>query len=273
MNDASIGDIRLWLNALYAPADAVTAKKATEIDPASTLAVLRSTHTGAVYEGRIATFRADIASLPDALTSQKRPFTDELATADLTHDAWIDCIGLLLRAIQRAPSTPEVVRARVDNLTARLALSPTLKTASYADQAAAAPTYGKALASHGAELAELPVAWEGDGRTMADWVSGLGTAADAVGSLLAARSNALTETVSPEDQKRAFVIRTKTLTTLRSCRAVLADEIAVNEALPRNLERLVFGYLDDLSDDRAARRAGKAKKVAPEGPGGGDETV
>jgi F0F1-type ATP synthase membrane subunit b/b' len=57
----------------------------------------------------------------------------------------------------------------------------------------------------------------------------------------------------------AGTLRSQTVGLLNRARAAIADDVAQNEKLPRDLDGQIFGYLDELEERReAAARAAKA---------------
>lgn len=164
-----------------------------------------------------------------------------------------------------APSTPAAVRERIDVLSPLLP-SVGSRTASYADEAAAAAQWRSTASAQSAALSFLPVAWEGEGRTLSDWFTGVAESAGTIGRLLEERSEAL-RPASPDDHSAAFALRTRALGLARDCRTALRAEIAGNAALPRDLEARVFGFLDDLADKRTETGSSSAA-----GAGAGDVT-
>lgn len=251
MGQPTLADVTLWLESLYEPKTPTTPSK---------LDLLKQTHAGAIFEPPLASTWERVRVLPASLTGGGAPFAQELGAADSSHDAWATAIGLLREAILVAPSTPADVRARVDGLAAVLP-STGARSAPYADEAAAAGTWRAALQTHGAELSAVPLAWEGAGRTLSDWFSGLAAAADTIGGLLEARSDAL-RPATTEDRSAAMSLRSQALGLVRDCRSALRTEVEGNAALPQDLDGRLFGFLDDLA----------AKRGKSGATGGGDDT-
>lgn len=262
MNDATLPDLGLWYVQLYEPAP----PPGGEPRP---LDILNRTHTGAIFRKRLASRWGEIQALPPSVSGTGRPFAEALAEADDDHDDFHDAIALLLAAIVKAPSTPEALRAVAAALAERVVPDPKRKSASYADEASHAPSYRELLASQADQLAAFPLAWEGPERTLGSWVEGLATQAEALGDLLKARSMAQTAAQTAADRKRAGAIRTLTLGTIRDCRAALAVELEEHPELPQDLDRLVFGYLDDLSAERTARKKTRQRAKSGSGANGG----
>ncbi|MDI1436814.1 hypothetical protein [Polyangium sorediatum] len=216
---------------------------------------------GKTYEPILLAKKQQIDTLPGALTGGK-PLAEAIAEADDVHDGFGSAIWHLTEAYARWPKVPPHVRAAIERV--RAAFIPELDDlrASYVEEAHAAFEHRKRIDALKADLQLIPLA---EGRTLLEWAEGYVTAAEQIGALLSQRADA--ETGARRDAGR---IRTATLAVLGRFRGALGDEIAVNPALPRDLDAQVFGLFDELGQMRADALAGKKasadEPVTPETP-------
>ena len=73
--------------------------------------------------------------------------------------------------------------------------------------------------------------------------------------------------IDTKARKAASKLRSETVGLLNRLRAALADDIAVNPSLPRDLDAQLFGYFDVLEAQRkTANAANKAEAAGEEAP-------
>ncbi|MDI1479144.1 hypothetical protein [Polyangium sp. y55x31] len=216
---------------------------------------------GKTYEPILLAKKNQIDALPGALTGGK-PLAESIAEADDVHDGFGAAIWHMTEAYARWPKAPAHVRAAVERV--RAAFIPELDDlrASYVEEAHAAFEHRKQIEALKADLQLIPIS---DGGTLLDWAEGYVGAAEQIGALLSQRADA--DTGARRDAGR---IRTSTLAVLGRFRGALGDELAVNPALPRDLEAQVFGLFDQLDQMRADALAGKkaaaGEPTSPEAP-------
>ncbi|MDC0745061.1 hypothetical protein [Polyangium mundeleinium] len=222
-------------------------------------AALVQSGAGKTYEPILLAKKQQIDALPVALTGGK-PLAEAIAEADDMHDGFGAAIWHLTEAYGRWPKAPPHVRTAIERV--RAAFIPQLDDlqATYVKEVHAAIENRKRLESLKADLQLIPVA---DGRTLLDWVEGYVGAAEQIGALLSQRADA--DTGARRDAGR---IRTATLAVLGRFRGALGDEIAVNPALPRDLDAQVFGFIDQLGQMRADALASKHASTAEPAPEG-----
>jgi hypothetical protein len=101
-----------------------------------------------------------------------------------------------------------------------------------------------------ADLAEFPLA---GGRTLYDWAESFVTEGEALDQLLSSRADV---TANVTSRAEAGALRSTVVGKLGNLRDALTDELEENDALPPNLEALIFGYFEEL--DRLRELADKA---------------
>ncbi|MDC3960294.1 hypothetical protein [Polyangium jinanense] len=216
---------------------------------------------GKTYESILLAKKQQIDALPGALTGGK-PLAESMAEADDVHDGFGSAIWHMTEAYERCPKVPAHVRAAVGRV--RAAFIPQLDDlqATYVQEVHAAIEHRKKIDDLKADLQLIPIA---EGLTLLDWAEGYVGAAEQIGALLSQRADADTGT-----RRDAGRIRTSTLAVLGRFRGALGDEIAVNAALPRDLDARVFGLFDQLAQMRADAIASKAAP-APKGSEAGTD--
>ncbi|UQA54982.1 hypothetical protein [Polyangium aurulentum] len=222
--------------------------------------------TGKVYAPQLAHKLTEIEALPEALTGG-RPFAQELAEADDTHDGHGEAIYYQIEALLRLPFTEAEQKASLQRI--RDAFVPRLGVLrdAYADEAAAAAKNRPALAALKDELMSVSVPVP-QGATLYDWASAFVDAGDKMGKLLSDRSLAGSGAVGAQ----ALQLRSATIGLLSRFRSALADEITHDANLPRNLDARVFSYFDELQGMREqAAKAAKGGKGGEEGKGAAKE--
>jgi hypothetical protein len=78
------------------------------------------------------------------------------------------------------------------------------------------------------------------------WAEAFLDRGNALDDLLSERAS---QTAADGESSRAsaMALRSSTIGLVGRCRSALADEMAVNEELPKDLSALVFGYFDELA--------------------------
>jgi hypothetical protein len=210
---------------------------------------------GKLYEKQLAARLKDIEALPEALTGG-RPLAADLAETDETHDSLGEALFYYGEAILRLPTAPADVKAAAQRIRDTFVPRLGVLRDSYADEAAAAAKNRRALAELKSELEAMPVPVP-TGGTLLDWATAFVDCGDKLDKLLDARS--LTGTGLLPAQ--VIQLRTTTIGVLGRFRGALADELAVEAELPRDLDMRVFSYIDQLQAMRLAQaRAGKRSK-------------
>lgn len=219
-------------------------------------AALRGSAAGKNYEPMLAKKLEAIEALPPAILGGKA-LAAELDETDTEHDGLGAAIWHTTEAYYRSPRTsPEILdaagRIRAEFIPTLLDLQ-----ASYADEADAAIARKKTLSRHKADLKLFPVA---EGETLLDWVTAFLDAGERLNTLLSERAD-----MPQASRKGAGSLRSATIGLLNRLRAGLADELAHDPKLPRDLDARVFGYFDQLHGPRlTAATQAKAKKKKDE---------
>lgn len=206
---------------------------------------------GKAYVPQLAARLATFEGLPERQGT--RVNAGALAETDDRHDAFGAGLWCYTEAVLITPGISHTARSAA--LRIREAFIPNRGTLgdSYAEEAARAKKNRPKLTELEADLKLLPVP---DGQTLHDWASRFIEAGESLDKLLSDRSSAEANAAS----KPATELRVTTIALLRRLREALRDEVASNEALPRDLESRLFAYVDEL----AARRR-KKKDEAPKG--------
>jgi hypothetical protein len=221
-------------------------------------ATFATTETGKFYGPKLAKKQKEIEALPEAIEGG-RPLAEQLAEVDIRHDALGAAIFYYVEAILRHPLLSDAVKQTA--LRIRFIFVPAISVlqAAYATEAKAAQDNRPKLTELATELKSFPVSG-GPGATLYDWISAFLDAGDEIGGLL--RSRALAEAAA-EGAENAKAVRTATIALLGRCRDALAEELAENPALPRNLDGILFGYFDKLEQMRAEAAAARAAARKP----------
>ncbi|MDC3952687.1 hypothetical protein [Polyangium jinanense] len=212
-------------------------------------------NSGKLYAPQLAKKLAEIEKLPDALTGG-RPLAQDLAETDGNHDGLGEAIYYQAEAILRLPLAPPDLKAKAHRI--REAFVPRLNVlrATYATEAAAADKNRTALDTLKDDLAAIPVPAP-EGATLLDWATAFVDAGDRLGRLLSDRSLLGSGAIPTQ----ALAVRTTTIGILNRFRAALADEMAHDTSLPRDLDTQVFSFFDELQSTREqSARTGKSPK-------------
>jgi hypothetical protein len=214
--------------------------------------------TGKIYSPKLGKLQVQIEALPEAARGG-RPLASQLGTKDEEHDGFGESIYYYTEAILHLPSATAAQKEAAQRV--RDALVPNLSTlrASYADEAAAAAHKRHALDTLKSDLEIFPVPGN---KTLLDWATSFVDAGDALDKLLHSRSLIGNDGMSGP----AIKVRAVTLGILGRFRAALVDEIEENLSLPRDLEKRIFSYLDELQTMREQAAAARAKPKSASEP-------
>jgi hypothetical protein len=202
------------------------------------------TKMGASYGPLIEAKRTAVDALPPSLTGG-RPLADELSDTDAWHDGFGYAIRKVCEAILDLPTaSPELKKAVQEAITTFVPVVRALHD-TYGDEAAVAHKNRVHLERLEASLKSISVP---TGETLHDWVKAFLDAGDQLGKLLSGRALIEAGTYSAAE---ITSLRMSTIGLIRRFRDGVADEMAARTDLPRNLDALIFGYFDELSDRRA----------------------
>ncbi len=219
---------------------------------------LVASNSGKLYAPQLAKKLVEIEELPEALTSG-RPLAQDLADTDELHDGLGEAIYYHTETILRLPLASADLKASAQRV--RNAFVPRLGVLreSYATEAAAADENRAALATLEADLQAIPVPVPKDA-TLLDWATAFVDSGDKLGKLLSDRSLLGSGAVPTQ----ALTVRTATIGLLGRFRAALADEMAHEPSLPRDLDTQVFSFFDELQATREqSARTSKNSKGEP----------
>jgi hypothetical protein len=221
------------------------------------LATLSLSAVGKGYVPVLSAKQKAIDELPPALLG--KPLAEELGQVDFEHDGLGRGIWLQTESYMQLPNVPADVLAAAKRI--RAAFIPELARLQepYADQAEAAKSRAAAIGTLEADLKKFPLA---SGQTLYDWAVAFNASGEKLSALLSKRGD-----VDTKARKAASKLRSEAVGLLNRVRAAVADEVAANPALPRDLDAQIFGYFDVLEAQRkAVNAANKAPEV--EAPGG-----
>ncbi len=190
--------------------------------------------------------------------SQTRPLAASLKETDVIHDTNGRAVHLLSLALEAVDALPAATRDFLVKVRETFVpnLSDLMK--SYEDEAALAKRRSAELEAMKPELEAFSIG----SISLYTLVSAYLDAGNRLDTLLSSRA----DTVADEEAKRIkdiFVLRSQALGLLNQFRAALAQEVAFDKSLPRDLETKVFAYMDQIAETRAARAASHAA-AAPE---------
>jgi hypothetical protein len=188
-----------------------------------------------------------------------RPLADELDDTDEDHDGYGGFVWYSMNGYLRLPEDPpefvQDAKLVLEHFIPELA---ELRT-SYADEASKAAERLPTLKEHEAVLKKFPVRGE---RTLYDIVEKFLQAGVKLSALLSERAKLNAEKLEnvEQEQKSAVALLSETVRLIKDCRASLANDLKVAANLPRNLDALIFGFLDQLISSREEAR--RAKQLA-----------
>lgn len=221
---------------------------------------LVSCKAGQLYEPRLLKMRDDVAAVPGI--TQGRPLTLELSDADGAHDGYGYAIWFATEAVLRCPSSTPEQLAAARRIREWLITGPQELRASYATEAARATVRRTLLSQYKADLDLFPV----PGGTLHQWAEAFIQAGEQLHTLLSDRADKV-----GGDRSAVVPLRTSAIALLNRFRGAVADEMEMNDQLPADLERQIFGYFDQLEDMRlqviaAEKSAGKPAPAQPATP-------
>lgn len=230
MNNLLLADLKLYLLKL--------------VDPTSPehAALLRLT-AGSLFLGRLQKHHDEIEALP-LPTEAARANADELKRLDAVHDGYYRAAYHLLSAYEAHPELPDDLRAALPRLRAALLPDLSATNATYATEAAKAADRERRAAELAPDLARFPVV---DGH-LGDWLHRNIVAGHRIGDLLHGRAHAELPSLAPAAP--ASVLRSRVLGTLALLRDTARLELDARPELPRDLENVLFGYIDSLAQGR-----------------------
>ena len=109
-----------------------------------------------------------------------------------------------------------------------------------------------------ADLKSIPLA---GGHTLYDWCNGFVAKGEHIGTLLSERAD-----ITSMSRREANKLRTVTIAMLGRFRGALADEMANNQNLARDLDSRIFAYVDQLAEMCAHAARSKKTPAAPSSP-------
>lgn len=219
--------------------------------------LLQGTNTGKTYLPLLQQQLDAIDGLPAGTPGT--PLAEELAACDDEHDGFGSAAWYLVAAHLRAPSTTDARRQAAERIRSQFIPSLGELQHTYAAEAERARARQAVLNKHKPDLDLFPVTGT---ETLFDWVKAYLDAGVKLSALLSDRAD------TPLDSRAgAGPLRTKTLGILSRMRGALADEVAADAKLPRDLEAQVFAFFDQLAAAAQARSAKKRGK-GPEGEKG-----
>lgn len=206
-------------------------------------ATLESTTAGQLYAPRLAAQRTAIAALPD-LTAERRPLTDAITQTDARHDAYGSAIWHYIQSVLRTPDASPVDVEAAERIQEAFVPRLSILQLSHATEAAQANQKRARIPERAEDLARFPV--PGSSSTLAAWVEGFVSAGEALGELLAARS----ELIAAGGRGGANRLRMETIGLLTRLRTALADEFADDPEGLREVDAELFGFIDELTARR-----------------------
>lgn len=202
---------------------------------------LSGTQSFVMYQPILQSQQQKIAALPESLR-RRRPLREELGLLNIRHDLGGSSLWHLCMAVEECPlSSDEEIGAarRVRNtlVPARKVLS-----AAYPEQVSAAKLNRSKVAGLEADLKLLSFV---GGKSAYDIAQIYIEAGENMGVLLGNRSTA---EAHESLRQEAQALRGQSIKYLGNFREALRDEVEMNASLPRNLEAMVFAYLDELEE-------------------------
>ena len=217
---------------------------------------LRASNAGRTYELLLRDKLARIDALPEPSPAGK-PLAEAMAETDEAHDGFGAAIWFLTEAYLRAPDVPPHIRSAIERIRDTFIPELDLIRAPYADEVAAAIRHKHDLVTLETDLKTIPLA---GGSSLFDWCAGFVAKGEELGSLLSQRADK-----SSMSRIEASKLRAATVGAIGRLRATLADEMAFDLDLPRDLDAQIFGYFDEL-DYMNAMAAAARKRVPPVAP-------
>lgn len=178
---------------------------------------------------------------------ENKPLADRLSEVDADHDGFGLSVWHTIEAHIRNPLVSTQVKDAA--LRIRSAFIPRLAALneSYAVEANAALDRAKHLPALEDDLKSIPVA----GGTLYDWVKGYLDKGAEIFALLSSSADAQRGST----MQLAATLRQETISLFERLRAAIQDELTANPDLPRDLEDVLFGDIDQAHSTRAETRA------------------
>jgi len=212
--------------------------------------VLTGTHSGAMFLPALSNIRRklDRVTLPE----DGHDLTTELAHEDARHDGFAAAVWLCTEAYLAAPDLTFDDRVVLKMLRREILPPPSELSAPYADEAAKAESRAGALNDeHRAALKRFPVR---GGKTLLDWLDAYIASGQRLRRLLAQRAMAEhcgDVAVSPLEVGR---LRGRAVALLIQLRETLKYELHETPDRAREVDLVVFRFVDRLSSERATSR-------------------
>jgi hypothetical protein len=183
--------------------------------------------------------------LPTSLISGT-PLTEELSNKDKRHDDCVLTMISTLEAVIRSPRASESLKKAAREILDSLQLAASDTTVSYPQEAINAKNREAMIEKLKEQLSLFALP---EGGTLYDIAQDYIAAAREIDALLSERAKQ--ETLSENDRREVPLLRVQIIAEINRCRASLSDELKVNSELPTNIESQIFGYFDELNQQRA----------------------
>jgi hypothetical protein len=217
--------------------------------------VLVQSAIGRTYEVLFALRRKQFDAIPRELLTSI-PLSEELAQEDVSHD---DHLMVLLNTLQttlRNPRASKEAKEAAQEALTRLHLAASDTGASYPQEAATAKEREKTVEDLKDKLSMLGAP---GGGTLFDTALAYLQSGRTLDALLSERAKI--EALTDKDRSQIASLRSLLMGEVGRCRAAISDEKKTNAGLPENYDALLFGYFDDLHEQRvSANRAAKETK-------------
>ena len=198
-----------------------------------------------VYEPLFSSRREQLNALPKNLVVGV-PLTEELAEKDKLHDDSLLTMLGTLEATLKSPRASESLKRAAKEIIEVLKLSAADTMVSYPQEAINAKDREERIAKQkeNLHLFKLP-----EGGSLYDIAQDYLGAAKDIDALLSERAKQ--ESLGEADRREVPQLRVQIIAEIGRCRAALVDELKTNGNLPNNIDSQIFGYFDDLQQQRA----------------------
>jgi hypothetical protein len=198
-----------------------------------------------VYEPLFSSRREQLNVLPKSLVGGV-PLTEELAAKDKLHDDSLLTILGTLEASLKSPRASELLKKAAREIIEVLKLSAADTMVSYPQEAINAKNREETITKQkdNLQLFKLP-----EGGSLYDIAQDYLLAAKGINALLSERAKQ--ESLEETDRREVPQLRVQIIAEIGRCRAALVDELKTNGNLPNNIDSQIFGYFDDLQQQRA----------------------
>ena len=162
------------------------------------------------------------------------------------YDSLLTMLGTL-EATQKSPRASESLKRAAKEIIEALKLSAADTMVSYPQEAINAKDREEIIEKQkeNLQLFKLP-----EGGSLYDVAQDYLSAAKDINALLSERAKQ--ESMSETDRREVPQLRVQIIAEIGRCRAALVDELKTNGNLPNNIDSLIFGYFDELQQQRAA---------------------